>query len=195
MAAREFQFDVNHGEPPAICRHQDEFIFLEAEKHTVQHVAGFIGRDGIGSSPQTVSQIFLRNRDHLCVFKFRQRRKFFFGQPEDFEEALPAPDRGGVFSIDIDLDFAGGQFPDDVEETPRRERGRAFLFHLRFETAAHAYIEIGGGKMNFLLVSLQENVGKNRKGRARADHVLDLLQAFEQFFFRDAEFHDGRERA
>jgi hypothetical protein len=49
--------------------------------------------------------------------------------------------------------------------------------------------------MNFVLIGLQQNVGKNRKGRARTDHVLDLLQTFEQFFFRDAEFHGGRERA
>ncbi len=164
MAARKFQFDVNHGESPAVCCHQGEFIFLEAEKHTVQHVAGFIGRDGIGSFPQTVSQILLRNRDRLCIFKFRQRRKFFFRQPEDLEEALPAPNRGGILSIDIDLDFARGQFADNVEKTACRERGCAFLFHLRFETSAHADIEIGGRKMNFVLVGLQQNVGQESAG-------------------------------
>ena len=130
----------------------------------------------------------------LRVLKFRQRRKFFLGQSENFEKALPASDRRGVLSIDIDLNFAGGQLTNDVEKATRRQRGRALLFHLRFETAAHTDIEIGRGEMNFVAVRLQQNVGKNRKSRARADYVLDLLQAFEQLFFRDTEFHDGKER-
>ena len=48
--------------------------------------------------------------------------------------------------------------------------------------------------MDFVAFGLQQNVGKNRQRRARADHVLDLLQTFEQFFFRDAKFH-GRQGA
>ena len=46
--------------------------------------------------------------------------------------------------------------------------------------------------MNFIALGLQQNVGKNRQGRARADDVLNLLQTFEEFFFRDAEFHGAQ---
>jgi hypothetical protein len=46
--------------------------------------------------------------------------------------------------------------------------------------------------MNFVTVRLQKNIGKDRKSSASADDVLDLLQTFEQFFFRYTKFHyDG----
>src|SRR5881409_3216945 len=47
--------------------------------------------------------------------------------------------------------------------------------------------------MNFVAVRLQQNVGENGEGGAGADYVLHLLQAFEQFFFCNTEFHDGKE--
>jgi hypothetical protein len=61
---------------------------------------------------------------------------------------------------------------------------------VRFATAAHADIEISSCEMNFILVRLQQNVGKDRKSGASADYVLNLLQTFEQFFFCNAKFHD-----
>jgi hypothetical protein len=48
--------------------------------------------------------------------------------------------------------------------------------------------------MDLILVGLQQNVGKNWKRSAGADYILDLLQAFEQFFFRNAKFHDEQKR-
>jgi hypothetical protein len=48
--------------------------------------------------------------------------------------------------------------------------------------------------MNFVAVCLQQNIGKDGESRARADHVLNLLQALKQLFFRDIEFHDAKER-
>ena len=47
--------------------------------------------------------------------------------------------------------------------------------------------------MEFFRVSLQQNVGKNRQSGAGADYVLDLLQTFEQFFFRNTKFHYNRQ--
>src|ERR1041385_630839 len=48
--------------------------------------------------------------------------------------------------------------------------------------------------MNFILVGMQQNVGKNRQSRAGTDYVLDLLQTFEQFFFGNTKFHDEQKR-
>ena len=89
--------------------------------------------------------------------------------------------------------FARRQLADDGEEPPRRQSGGAFLFDLRFETAAHAHVEIGRGQMDFAAFGLEQNVRKNRQRRAGADDVLHLLQTFEQLFFGDAEFHVGAE--
>src|SRR5207244_3997999 len=127
------------------------------------------------------------------VFKFRQRRKFVLGQPQNFEETLAAPDGSGIFSIHIDLNFARREFADDVEKAARGESGRSCFVHVRFATAAHTDVKISSREMDFILASLKQNVGKNRKSGTSADHVLDLLQTFEQFFFRNAKFHDDRE--
>ena len=194
VAAREFELDIDHRQAASIGRDQREFVFLEAEEDAVEHVARLVGRDRVGSFAQAVAQILLPNRDNFRVLKFRQRRKFLLRQAEDLEKALAAADGGGVFPIDIELDFARRQFANDVEEPPRRQRGRAFFFHLRFETPAHTDVEIGRGEANLVAVRLQQNVGKNRQRRARADDVLNLLQTFEKLFFGDAKFHDRDRR-
>ena len=81
-----------------------------------------------------------------------------------------------------------------VNKPTRGQRGRAGFFDLRFEASAHADIEIGRGQVNFIAIRLQQDIGKNRQRRARADDVLNLLQTFEEFFFRDAKFHESGER-
>src|SRR5262249_6947389 len=192
MAARELQLDLDHGTPPPIGCDQRQLGLLETEKDPVENVASLICRYGIGSLTQSVAQILLPNRDNLRVFEFWQRRKFFFGQPENFEKALSAPNGSGVLSIDIYLNFARRQFTNDVEQTTCRQCGPSLFLYVCFTTAAYADIEIGCCEMNFVAVRLQKNIGKNRKSSAGADHVLDLLQAFKQFFFRYTEFHyDG----
>jgi hypothetical protein len=45
--------------------------------------------------------------------------------------------------------------------------------------------------MHFAVGGLEQDVGKNRQRRARADDILDLLQTFEQLFFGDAKLHEG----
>ena len=194
MAAREFQFDVEHSKPTPVRGHKGEFVVLETEKDAIEHVTGLVRRNGIGSFAQAIAQVFLTNRHNLRVLKFRQGRKLFLGQPKNLEKALPASDGRGVLSIDIELNSAGRQLTNNVEKATRRERGRALLFHLGFETAPHTHVEIGCGEMNFVAVCLQQNIGKDWKSRARAYYVLDLLQALKQLFFRDIEFHDGKER-
>ena len=129
----------------------------------------------------------------FALSNFGKRRKLFLRQAEDLEKALSAADGRRVLPIDLDLDFARGQLANDREKTPRRQRGRAFLFDVRLETSAHADVQIGRGQMDFVAFGLQQDVGKNRQRRARADDVLHLLQTFEQLFFRDAKFHDGAE--
>jgi hypothetical protein len=105
---------------------------------------------------------------------------------------LSAPDGSGILSVNVYLNFARRQFTDDVEKTTGRECGRAFFFHVRFAATTHTDIEIGRGEVNFIAVRLQKNIGKNGEGSAGTNDVLDLLQAFEQFLFRDAKFHyDG----
>src|SRR6266487_761019 len=194
MTAREFQFDVKHSEPASIRGHKGEFVVLETEKDTIEHVTGLVRRNGIGRFAQAVAQVFLTNRHNLRILKFRQRRKLFLRQSKNFEEALPASDGRGVLSIDIELNSAGRQLTNNVEKATRRERGRALLFHLSFETTPHPHVKIGCSEMNFVAVCLQQNIGKDWKSRAGADYVLDLLQALKQLFFRDIEFHDGKER-
>ena len=149
MAARKFQFDFHHGEAAPIGGHQRELVVLETEQDAVEHVAGLIGGNRVGSFAQAVAQIFLPHRDDFGVLELRQRRKFLLRQTENLEETLAAADRRGVFSIDIDLNLARRQFADDVENTPRRKRGRSCLFHLRFASAAHADVQIGGCQMQF----------------------------------------------
>src|SRR5206468_5949392 len=173
---------------------QRQLIVLETEQNAVEHVAGLIGRYGIGSLAQAIAQIFLANRDHFCLLEFRQRRKFVFRQPENLEEALAAADRSGIFSIHIDLNFTRRQFANDIEKASRRESSRSRFVYVRFATAAHADIKIGSGKMDFVFIGLQQNIGKDWECRAGADDVLDLLQTLEQFFFRNAKFHDERKR-
>ena len=76
----------------------------------------------------------------------------------------------------------------------RRRAGRVVapsFSTLRFETAAHADVEIGRGQVHLIAVGLQQDVGKNRQRRARADDVLNLLQTFEKLFFRNAKFHEN----
>ena len=104
---------------------------------------------------------------------------------------MSAPNRSGIFSIDIDLDFTRRQLTDDVEKPTCREGGSALLFHFCFKTSANADIEIRGREMHFAVGGLEQDVGKNRQRRARADDILDLLQTFEQLFFRDAKLHEG----
>ena len=113
VAARKFQFDIHHGEPATVRRHQRQFVFFETEEHAVEDVARFIRRDGVGGFAQPIAQILLSDSDDFRVFKFRQRRKLLFGQAENLEETLAAADRGGILAIDVDLNFAGGQFADD----------------------------------------------------------------------------------
>ena len=192
MAAREFQLDFAHSEPTPIRRHQRQLVVLKTEKNPVEDVASFVRRDCVRSLAQSVAQIFLPDGDNFRILEFWQRRKFFFGQPEDFEKALAAPDGSSVLSVNIYLNFTRRQFTDDVEEAAGRECGRPFFFYLRLATAADTDIEIGCREMDFVAVRLKQNVGKDGKSGAGADHVLDLLQAFEQFFFRDTKFHyDG----
>src|SRR5262249_5259737 len=155
---------------------------LETEQHAIEHVTGFIGRNRIGSFAQTVAQIFLPNRDDFRAFKFRERRKLVLWQTENLKEALAATDRRGIFSIDIDLNLARWQFADDVKNTPRRQGRRSCFVHVRFASAAHANVQVGGCQIEFGLVSLQQNVRKNGQRSASAHYVLNLLQGFEQFF-------------
>ena len=92
MAARELQFDFYHRQSPPVRCHQRELVILETEKNAVEHVAGLIGGNGVRSFAQTMTQIFLANRDHFRILKFRQWRKFFLRQSENFKEALAAAD-------------------------------------------------------------------------------------------------------
>src|SRR5207253_9845922 len=106
-------------------------------------------------------------------------------------KTLSAPNRSGSFPIDIDRDVARGKFAHDIAKTARWQRGCSFLFHFRFKTSANTDIEISGRKMHFAVGGLEQDVGKNRQRRARADDILDLLQTFEQLFFGDAKLHEG----
>src|SRR4051794_6021889 len=106
MAARKLELEIDHREPPTICRDQRELVILEAEQDAVQDVARFIGRDRVGSLAQSVAQILLPNSDDFRSFELRQRRKFLFRQTENLEVALSTADGRRVFSIDLDLNFA-----------------------------------------------------------------------------------------
>src|SRR5437667_8789606 len=181
MAARAFQLGFAHSEPTPIRRHQRQLVVLKTEKNPVEDVASFVSRYRVRSLAQSVAQIFLPNRDNFCILELWQRWKFFLGQPEDFEKALPAPDGSSIFSINIHLDFARRQFTDDVEQATGRQCRRPFFFYIRLATAADTDIEIGCREMDFVAVRLEQNIGKDGKSGAGADHVLDLLQAFEQF--------------
>src|SRR5438067_3364377 len=163
MAAREFQFDVEHSKPTPVRGYKGELVVLETEKDAIEHVTGLVRRNGIGRFAQAVAQVFLTNRHNLRVLKFRQGRKLFLRQSKNFEEALPASDGRGVLSIDIDLNCAGRQLTNNIEKATRRERGRALLFHLSFEAAQHTHIEIGCGEMYFVAVCLQQYMGVDWK--------------------------------
>src|ERR1700730_3048166 len=194
MATRKFQLDIDHREAAAVGRDEREFVILETKQNTVEDVARFVSRNGIGSFAQTIAQILLTNGHHFRTFEFRQRREFLLWQAEDFEKALSAANRSSILTIDIDLDFAHWQFANNVEEATRRQCGRAFFLDLRLKDSPDADVEVGSGEMNFVLVSLQKHVRQNWQGGASADDVLDLLQTFEQLFFRGAKFHDGKSR-
>src|SRR5207244_8545277 len=161
VAAREFEFDVEHGKSPTVGGNQCEFILLEAKKNSIEHVARFVRRNGIRRFAQPVVQFFLANRDDLRILKLRKRRKFFLRQTENLEETLAAADRGSIFSIDVHLNFAGGQLADDVEKPTGRQGGGPLLFDLRFKAPTHPHIEISGGEMNLVAVGLQKDVRKN----------------------------------
>ena len=179
VTAGKFQFDIEHGEPAPIRRHQREFVFLEAEENAVEHISRLVRRDCVSGFAQAIVQIFLPHRHHFCVFKLWQRRKFLLRQTEDLEKALSAANRSGVFAIDLDGNFAGGQFPNDGEQTSRRQGGRAGLVHIGLKTSAHPDIQIGGGEMYRSLFCLQQNVGKYWQRGPGADDILHLLQSFE----------------
>ena len=115
------------------------------------------------------------------------------GRPRILKKLWPQRIEATFFAVDFDLDFAGGQFAHDVDEAPRRQRGRACLLNLRLDGTADADIEVGRGEANLAAVRLQEDVRKNRQRRACADHVLDGLQTFEELLFADAKFHEGTE--
>jgi len=102
---------------------------------------------------------------------------------------LPAANRSGVLSIDVDLNIARRQLADDIEQTARRKRGRASFLNLRLKTSAYANVQIGRRQMDFAAIGLQKHVRQNRERGSGANDILDLLQTFEQFFFRYAEFH------
>jgi hypothetical protein len=85
MAARGFQFDVKHGNRRPTWR-QGKFVVLETEKNAVEHVAGFVGRDGIGSFAQAIVQILLADRDDFSVFTLAETLP---GQAENFEKLCP----------------------------------------------------------------------------------------------------------
>src|SRR5439155_22491121 len=122
----------------------------------------------------------------------RQRGKFMLRQLKNFEETLAAPAGSSILSMDIDLNFARWKFANDVEKTARRESSRSGFCHVCFASALHTDIKMSRCEMNLILVRLEQNVGKNRKSGASTDHVLNLLQTFEQFFFCNAKFHDDQ---
>ena len=70
MAARKFQFNINHGQAAAVGRYQRKLVFFKAEQNTVEHVTGLIGRNGIGRFAQTLPQIFLPHGNDFCVLEF-----------------------------------------------------------------------------------------------------------------------------
>src|SRR5207237_9791399 len=111
------------------------------------------------------------------------------GQPEDLQTAVATADGSGICAVTVYLKFTRRQFTNDIEEATSRKCSRPLFFYIRFATAADTDVEIGCREMYFVAVRLTQNVGKDRKSGARADHVLDLLQAFEQFFFGDTKFH------
>ena len=78
VAARKFQFDVDHGKAASVRGYEHEFVLFEAEENPVEHVTRLVSRDGISGLAQTVAQILLPHRHDLVVLKLRQRWKFFF---------------------------------------------------------------------------------------------------------------------
>src|SRR5438046_8743991 len=104
--------------------HKGECCVLETEQDAIEHVTGLVRRNGIGSFAQAITQVFLTDRHNLRVLKLRQRRKLFLRQAKNFEEALPAPDGRGVLSIDIDLNSAGRQLTNNIDEASCRESRR-----------------------------------------------------------------------
>src|SRR5205807_1770910 len=55
VTLRKFQLDVDHRESPAISRNEGELVFLETEEQPVQDVARLVGRDRVGSFPQSIA--------------------------------------------------------------------------------------------------------------------------------------------
>src|SRR5438093_13302461 len=109
MTAPEFQLDFAHSEPTPIRRHQRQLVVFKTEKHPVEDVASFVSRYRVRSLAQSVAQFFLPDADNFCVLELWQRREFFLGQPEDFEETLATPDGRGMFSVNVCLKFPASQ--------------------------------------------------------------------------------------
>src|SRR5215831_4330422 len=107
MAPGKLEFDIDHRKAPPIGRYQSQFVIFQAKKQPIENIPRFVSRNGIGSLAQPISQIFLSNRDDLRILKLRQRRKLFFRETENFEKALPTSNEGSVFTIHLELHFAG----------------------------------------------------------------------------------------
>ena len=136
----------------------------------------------------------------LHFFKSRRRRKVIGWETEDFEKAIPAFNRGGIFIRDNHLDFAGRQLPDNAGQTADRQSDGTRLHDLQSDVIiprtgnapADHDIQIRGSEAKLLAVGFNQHVGKDRQRGAAADHVLDLLQTFQKLFFADAELHRGK---
>ena len=82
----KFQVGIDHCETASVGRHQRHLAVAERSENTVEHIAGLIGRDGIGSFFQTIAQDILRDLEFLGGGEIRQRRELALAEADDLEE-------------------------------------------------------------------------------------------------------------
>ena len=86
MRGGKLEIGIDHCETASVGRHQRHLAVAERSENTVEHIAGLIGRDGIGSFFQTIAQDILRDLEFLGGGEVRQRRKLALAEADDLEE-------------------------------------------------------------------------------------------------------------
>jgi hypothetical protein len=71
---------------------------------------------------------------------------------------------------------------------------RAFLLDVGFHRAGDAHVKVGGGEGQPTVLGHQQHVREDRQGGPGADHVLDLLETFQEDFFGNTELHGEKRR-
>ena len=188
-AGNIFHGPFGHRQTFAVGRNHGNDAVAVAEKHTVQHFAAVVERNGIGDLAQHPLEVSAFESDGTHRHQFAAAGEIFRRNAQKFEAAGTADDFGVMPFIAGDDDLGIFKLVDQRQQPFGRHGGGTGNFHFGFDPGNDPDLEVSGGQRHGVVRRFDQYIAENGQCIAAADGVVYFLKGFEKFFSAYRKFH------